>query len=224
MKIAIFLAKTGDIEISINLHILNASGCFNSIENIIRKSFHQSIETISKYIKFEDVDFIVQSSEYVVLETGMAGYSPSKDKVFISIDFENKNLRKNFDVEFLATLGHELHHCLRHATCGYGTTLDEALVSEGLACHFETELRNGAIPVYASSLKNDEWCQWLEKMRVEFSKENYNHAAWFFGSSEMNIPRFAGYTVGFRLVDDYVSLKKKPASKLYSISSRKILP
>lgn len=129
--------------VTVNLHILNARGKLDFVRERIEKTFFYGVTTISALLPIADIDVIVQASTFVIPETGMGGWSPAADVLYISIDPANPNLLRDFDTEFLATLGHELHHCLRHGGPGYGRTLGEALVSEGLACHFETELRGG---------------------------------------------------------------------------------
>lgn len=74
----------------------------------------------------------------------MGGSPPAANRVFIAADPDNAHFVSSLEREFLFSLGHERHHCLRWSAVGYGDTLDEALVTEGLACHFETELRSGA--------------------------------------------------------------------------------
>ena len=207
----------------INLNLLNASGVFDALENKIAESFRSSIDTITNLLEIDNVDVVVQQSERVIPETGMVGYAPTADTLFLSIDPKNKNLIKSFNVEFLATLGHELHHCSRHKGPGYGKTLKEALISEGLACHFETELRDGALPFYASALSESAYIEYYEKMQLELDSEKYNHGAWFFGSKELNIPKHCGYSVGFTLVNKYISKHNSSASKLSSISVNEIL-
>ena len=56
-----------------------------------------------------------------------------------------------------------------------------------------------------------------QKAKKEFDNFNYDHKAWFFvGSLKDNIPRWAGYTIGFTMVGNYLKkhLDKKP-SNLY---------
>jgi len=205
------------------MHLLNASGVFDRYEKIITESFRESAQAITNILHVVNVDVVIQHSEHVIPETGMVGYSPTADRAFLSIDPKNKNLNKSFSMEFLATLGHELHHCSRHSGPGYGKTLKEALVSEGLACHFETELRDGVVPFYASTLSKNECSEFFKRMSPELDNEKYNHNAWFFGSKKLNIPKHCGYSVGYNLVNNYIAKNNIPASKLCSTSAVEIL-
>jgi uncharacterized protein YjaZ len=55
-----------------------------------------------------------------------------------------------------------------------------------------------------------------EKAKSEFSSKEYNHSVWFFGSNEDSIPRWAAYSLGFRIVEDYLKKTGKTAAQLVS--------
>jgi uncharacterized protein YjaZ len=132
----------------------------------------------------------------------------------LAADPDNVNFENSLENEFFTTLGHELHHCMRWRTVGYGSTLLEALVTEGLACHFEIELRPGIIPFYATALEEEEISDLLAKAISSFSDTNYSHDEWFFGQNDA-IPLHAGYTLGFELVSRYIRQQHREASQLY---------
>ena len=48
----------------------------------------------------------------------------------------------------------------------------------------------------------------------EFNSREYNHDDWFFGPLSRDIPKWTGYSVGFRLVGDYLKRTGKKASEL----------
>ncbi|XQQ05174.1 MAG: DUF2268 domain-containing putative Zn-dependent protease [Leptolyngbya sp. IPPAS B-1204] len=96
----------------------------------------------------------------------------------------------------------------------YRKSSQRPLVTEGLACHFEAELRPGTIPFYASALEETAISDLLAKAIPSFSDVNYGHAEWFFGQSD-EIPLYAGYTLGFELVSRYISKQGRKASRLY---------
>lgn len=200
----------------IKLHILNAHGKFTPYQEQIEAVVALSVQHVSELLPISGVDVVFQiEPESVIPEFGIGGYSPSGDRIIISADPDNANFAKSLENEFLTTLGHELHHCMRWRTVGYGSTLLEALVSEGLACHFETELRPGTIPFYASALEEVAIPTLFAKASQSFSDTNYGHAEWFFGQSD-EIPLHAGYTLGFELVSKSIQKHGKKASRLYN--------
>jgi uncharacterized protein YjaZ len=208
--------------VNVNLHVLDARGTLSALRGRVEAAFSDSVQRVALLLPIANVDVVVSCSKFVVPETGFAGFCPSADVLYISIDPENPNLLPNFDVEFLATLGHELHHCMRNGGPGYGRTLGEALVSEGLACHFETELRGGASPFYARALDASSLRALRERAHTERNSP-YKHRAWFFGSPE-GIPMYAGYSVGFSIVAPYIDRHGIPASRLWNAPSGAFYP
>lgn len=203
----------------IELHIFNASGQFTPYQEQIQAVFDLSVQRVAKILPISGVDVVFcLDPESVIPEFGIGGYSPSGDQAIIFADPDNANFPNSLKNEFLTILGHELHHCLRWRTVGYGITLLEALVSEGLACHFETELRSGTLPFYATALEEATIPDLFVKASQRFSDTNYGHAEWFFGQSD-EIPMYAGYTLGFELVSKYIQKHGKKASKLYDESA-----
>lgn len=204
------------------LTILNASGKLSPLRDRIERTYATSIATVAQLLPIADIDVVVMAGKRVIPELGLAGFAPASDLLYITLDPDNENLLPKLDEEFPATLGHELHHCLRHGGPGYGNTLREAIVSEGLACHFETELRNGDAPFYGVHLDSHTLDRLLPRMAPELDTPNYDHVAWFFGSEEKNIPRLAGYCMGYRAVADYVARTGIPASQLWNVDPRSV--
>ncbi|WP_157822418.1 DUF2268 domain-containing putative Zn-dependent protease [Psychromonas sp. Urea-02u-13] len=203
---------------TVQLHILNSSKKLSAIEDLINCQFKIAVDQIQNILLIENVDVVVKVGNGVLPETGFGGYSPSEDIAYITIDPDNEGLLKTFNNEFLVTLGHELHHCARHKHVGYGLTLGEALISEGLACLFETELRSNKVPIYANVLSKEQIEKFLIKAKPELLNSCYDHNAWFFGSN--SIPRHTGYSVGYKLAKDCVNLFELPASKLVNKSAQ----
>jgi hypothetical protein len=203
----------------IKLHILNAHGKFTPYQQQIEDVFASSVQRVAEILPVSGIDVVFQfNPEAVIPEWGIGGYSPSENLIMIDADPDHPDFANSLENEFLTTLGHELHHCMRWRTVGYGNTLLEALVSEGLACHFERELRPGVIPFYAAALEKEEIHNLFAKAIPNLSDTNYNHAAWFLGQSN-DIPLHAGYTLGFELVSKYLRQQGKPASQLYDASA-----
>src|SRR6266852_4448589 len=161
---------------SIQLHLLNARGKLDLVRERVERAFSRGVEAVSALLPVSNIDVVVRADPFVLPETGMGSYSPSADVVYLTIDPANPNLFTDFDAEFLTTLGHELHHCMRHGGPGYGGTLGEALVTEGLACHFETELRGGVVPFYARALEDKALEALWARATSELKNSSYDHA------------------------------------------------
>ncbi|WCE07248.1 DUF2268 domain-containing putative Zn-dependent protease [Pseudomonas sp. JBR1] len=181
------------------LHLLNASGRLDPWRAILEETFTDALPRIAAHLPEQRVDVVVQAGAWVIPELGLNGYSPDAERVFLTLDPDSPHLQQAFPDHFTALLGHELHHCLRHAGPGYGSTLGEALVSEGLACQFEREL-TGRLPFYAQAAPQDMAAHW-EALGAELDQP-YDHARWFFGSGDL--PRHLGYALGSWRVGRYL--------------------
>ncbi len=53
--------------------------------------------------------------------------------------------------------------------------------------------------------------------RGDYDNPRYNHWAWFFGSDACEIPRWAGYSLGFALIGDY--LERHPGSSAAALAT-----
>ena len=140
---------------------------------------------------------------FVIPELGAGGYNPSTDRVQISIDLGRDDLETVIQEALPLILAHELHHAKRRATVGYGATLIQAVASEGLADHFALELLGGDPPPWAVALERDELEAWIAEA-LAYGSGPYDHAQWFLGA-DGTIPRWAGYSIGFSLVADFLA-------------------
>jgi uncharacterized protein YjaZ len=166
----------------------------------------------------DKVDVIVRHNPYAtILNYAIGGYTPDAHTVYISLDAASITLALK---ELSHTLAHELHHTMRWRTVGYGETLGEALVTEGLAQVFEREVF-GEVPYpWTNALTAEQSKELLQKARANFWQP-YDHDAWFFGSAE--IPHWAGYGLGYQLVKTYCEQHNLTASKLYDVEAKTIL-
>lgn len=181
------------------LHLLNASGRLDPWCSVLEETFAHALTRIAAYLPEQRVDVVVQAGAWVIPELGLNGYSPDAERVFLTLDPDSPHLQRALPDTFTALLGHELHHCLRHAGPGYGTTLGEVLVSEGLACQFEHEL-TGQLPFYAQAAQQEMAGYW-DTLNAAL-QQPYDHARWFFGGGDL--PRHLGYALGRWRVERYL--------------------
>ena len=201
---------------SVNLHILRASGRLEKFETIIKKAFEAGIADVQNKFSLPVLDVVVvDDADSAIPETGVGGSAPNAHLLYIYINPTFNNLEAVLDFEIRSTLAHELHHCARWASVGYGSTLLEAIVSEGLADHFDIEVNSGAPKPWSIAMSESELQSMMLKAEQEFNSD-YNHSDWFYGSKE--IPRWTGYSLGFKIVSDYINKTGKSASQLVSTS------
>ena len=210
---------------NIVLHILNASGNLSSSANDIQLIFNNSIRKIVEKLPISNVDVIIaDNSRGAIPEVGIGGRSLNPNLIFISINHSFPNLKKSIIEHLDRIIAHELHHCMRRIRPGYGKTLLEAMVSEGLADHFDYEINHKNPQPWTVALNKEQIKNMLEKAKVEFYSKRYDHQAWFFGRGNINIPRWAGYSLGFFIVGEYLKkYKSKKPSQIYNMKAEEFI-
>lgn len=123
------------------------------------------------------------------------------------------------------TAVHEAHHCLCMAGPGYGETLGEAIVSEGLAGCF-TSLALGSPPEPWEAALEPGSARCLLPAAGGLEARDYDHAAWFFGTS--NLPRWLGCALGHLIVGRWAAAAQPsgrawvdvPAAEVLAVGAR----
>jgi Predicted Zn-dependent protease (DUF2268) len=151
--------------------------------------------------------YVALDSSRSIPEIGVGGFTdPSNGTVSIWIDDTPPGgLKAVLETWIPAALAHELHHSSRVRTGpGYGSTLAEALVTEGLADHFVTEAFPDTPPQpWDHALSAEQETElWRKAQSVLEDPDGYDHWSWFLGGGDL--PRWAGYTLGYRIAEAYL--------------------
>ena len=182
----------------------------------------KALDKARKLLKYEKrVDIVVIEAQdfFVIPKLGIGGSAIGKSCIEVKIDFSRKDLRKIVEVELPSTIYHELAHLVREDSIGYGKTLLDSFVSEGISCFVEKSiLPNRKIP-YIQKIK-DEKKLWNKAQKI-LDKTKYNHSEWFFGSGKL--PNWTGYRLGYLIVESYANKTKISLDKLTRTSSKNIL-
>ena len=140
----------------------------------------------------------------VMPEIGMVGYAPSAGHFSLTFDSTNPHFAPSLaDGTLRRQVAHEVHHCLRHAGPGYGQSLGEALVSEGLAGQCVNRLYGTPPEPWEKALAPRDAWRFLANDKT-LAWPMYDHSAWFFGTGEY--PRWLGYTLGYLLAGRWRAL------------------
>ena len=147
-------------------------------------------------------------------EVGVGGYTDPKNGN-VSLDRRQSAGRAGHVLQTWvpATLAHELHHSSRIRTGpGYGMTLGEALVTEGLADHFVDEAFPTTPPQpWDKALTEEQEHALWQRAEPELWRA-YDHRLWFFGDS--GIPRWAGYSLGYSIVQRFLDEGRSAAGSV----------
>lgn len=181
------------------LHVMNAGGHLSpALKHEVREVVGAALIRHAARLGLDGVDVAVSVSPWGLPETGIHGYAPLAHLVQITLNPDNPHFAALWRTELPATVAHELHHARRWQGPGYGQTLLEALVSEGLACHNELDEREGEAPPYArADLDLD--ALWVRALPL-LDRSDHNFGTWFYGSDAENLLRWSGYSLGYELV------------------------
>jgi len=124
------------------------------------------------------LDIFVQCSDgNVIPELGYVGYSPGPGAIYLTFDPANANLRRSLGAPLGRMIAHECHHAMRWREVGYGRTLLEALVSEGLAGHFVRELYQSEPEPWERALPASALAPFAAEALRDGDALTYDHAA-----------------------------------------------
>jgi uncharacterized protein YjaZ len=191
------------------IHFLEAEGSLASWRDTLCTETKDIGEQVSAMVPVEfraqPVDILIQNfAEGAIPELSMGGSCFRRGLVTISLAPDSPNfgdvMAKGY---FRQTLAHELHHSMRWGTCGYGETLGEAVISEGLADTFAARLTGMPQPPWTFALDKNQTLAVMARAKDELAQSYYDHAEWFFGTGEL--PRWTGYTLGYRLAQFYAA-------------------
>jgi len=170
------------------------------------------------------LDVVIQAIPgRVIPEIGHVGHAPARGIIVLTLDPENPHLKANLGEPIERVIAHELHHALRFEQVGYGHTLGEAIVTEGLAGRFVQELYGRDGEIWECAVSRDKLPAFAEQARRQFNDKDYDHLAWFFGTGDL--PRWLGYTLGWEIVGHYLSAHKDARpSRLAGEAADRFLP
>ncbi|MDD9900717.1 MAG: DUF2268 domain-containing putative Zn-dependent protease [Alphaproteobacteria bacterium] len=153
----------------------------------------------------------------------IGGYCPDSLNVHIYLDTEYAGISNVLQHMMRKTLAHEYHHACRWGNPGYGETLGEEIVSEGLADIFSLEAFPGDAPPWCTALNVQQTKALLEKATPLLDRRDHNHADWFFGNGA-DCSHWGAYTLGYFLVSNYLGVhQEKTASSLVHTPAQDIL-
>lgn len=177
------------------LHMLNARSALTPVMAEIRAHAREMVAMAEAHLDLPRFDLVVRAGDGVIPEWGIAGHAPAPGIIEITLDPDRVEPE-----HFRRTLIHALHRLTRWDGPGYGRSLGEALVSEGLAGHFVQQVLGGP---------PDPWDQTrpglgtLKQAAGLWARRDYDHGEWFLGRGRMR--KWTGYGIGHRLVAEHLA-------------------
>ena len=187
-------AYNGAVMTTWQLHLLNSRNALTSVMSEIRASLRETLAKVADHAEVPNFDLVARADTSIA-DWGLRATTPGPGIIEIAI-----NPARWSEDYFQRTLVRELHHLIRWERPGYGRSLGEALVSEGLAGHFVTQVLGG---------QSDPWDAMRPSSGVarqalnEWARRDFDHARWFLGKGDLR--RWSGYGIGHRLIAEHLS-------------------
>ena len=173
----------------------------NEIE-LLKKVIKKHVSKAGSILKIPLVNITVYpNSNFTIPETGEGGYAASKDWFHVYIDAAKRKNDLNRIIEKIipGTIYHEMNHVARWQHTGFGSTLLEVMITEGLASVFAKEQwKSGKDPWSGYSKKELNNLLDIFKQRKKSNDATYNHEEWFYGTGKL--PRWIGYKIGSYII------------------------
>lgn len=115
------------------------------------------------------------------------GYAPNEFEFDIAV-----NKWPVDKVQIVDTFAHELHHLARWQHGGYGESLGQVLITEGMACWFAEEQSGWTAPWTKGKVPPAVWKQ----VRRLWNDHDINHEEWFLKGP---LGKWVGYRTGYHL-------------------------
>ncbi|MBR0480636.1 hypothetical protein IJJ46_02320 [Candidatus Saccharibacteria bacterium] len=197
----------------INVLLTTANGNLSDKKAMIEKAVKTAEEYAFSKLKINwDVDILVTNRiPMIIPENGAGGYTFSAD--FIRINIDDEKATKSLITENII---HELCHAARWGKNDEWTnSLFDGLIFEGLASYFEAEFvrESNEKTLFIKTIlertdeKNEKI---LKRLHEQLDSNRYDYDTIFFNGND-DLPRWAGYSLGYYLVKKYL---KKTGKKI----------
>ena len=204
-----------------HMHILNAGGKLTSYLPQIDGQLAVSIPRIGDLLPVDKLDIIIAHEPAHAHPTiGIGGLAWNCNRLDLYFDGDNDNLSENIASELESVIAHEAHHCSRMAKVGRSLTLGDNIVTEGLACQFETVLTRGELPSLFKEIQSVGWEALYQRAMPHLDETDFSFEYWFLGKTPDDMPKYAGYWIGFKAVEEYMEVHKVNWQELIGVNSK----
>ena len=186
---------------SLSLHVCDARGTLSPFAPAIRDAAEDAWRRASAALPLGPVDLVVRHVPgWAIPERGHVGYTPTASLIELTADPALPAFRDHLGESLSRALAHEFHHAARWDGPGYGTTLGEGLVSEGLACIFAREIYPGPPEPWEAPAPGTDMDALLGRAVAEWDAPFRLGSRWIGGGD--GLPRWAIYAAGTRIAAD----------------------
>ncbi|MGR3199884.1 MAG: DUF2268 domain-containing putative Zn-dependent protease [Paracoccus sp. (in: a-proteobacteria)] len=178
-----------------HLHLLNARNALTGPMSEIRATVREAVALVEGHATLPRFDIVVRAGDVPMSDRGVGGQLPAPGQIEITL------MPDRFNAEHLRrTVVRELHHLLRRDGPGFGHSLGDALVSEGLAGHFVLRVLGGDPDPWDAVRPGPGM---LRQAGNLWARRDYDLAEWFLGRGK--IRKWTGYGIGHMLVSEHLA-------------------
>jgi hypothetical protein len=186
------------------VRVLDPDSTLRRFAPVIRATIDSMLRRVAGLLPLTAVTIsIAPDARRTIPGYGVGGYTPNANSLEIYIDPAFPDLDRLLPARLAQTFAHEAHHAVRQRGPGYGQTLLEALVTEGLADRFAAEVLQLPANRWNNAFPLEETRAVMDLARPELDSRRYDYQRWF-GSGGGGLPPSTGYTLGWRLVAAYL--------------------
>lgn len=209
------------------IYLLNATGRLSEYEQQIKSIITEVLEKYESVQHVGALDIVVAENPSMTIPGhGLGGYTSTAHELYIPIDLAAENVKENIDAHLASTMAHELSHVVRlqagQPLAGDGN-LGDNVIAEGLADHLSLSMYPDQDIPWTTSLRGAEFDRMKQQFLNEWQQKPYDHNAWFYGASYSDIPHWAGYSLGFAIVKDYLEQNNKMIDEILLTPTSTIL-
>ena len=188
-----------------------------------KEMIESAIEAAEQYV-FEhlkitwDVELRVSDEprENLILEDGVGGRTITSSLIEFVINEKVATENSIFEM-----VSHELCHAARWGyNAEWMNTLFDGIISEGIATYFEWEImkERGEKTFFITTIterSDDENEKILESLKEQLDSKEYDYNTIFFNGND-ELPRWAGYSLGYYFVKKYLDKTGKSIEEAYT--------
>ncbi|WP_374300146.1 DUF2268 domain-containing putative Zn-dependent protease [Paracoccus sp. (in: a-proteobacteria)] len=190
-----------------NIHLLNARHDLTRVLSEVRQASRDGVVQASRHADLPAFDLVIRAQADRTADGAIQGRCPAPGVIEIALNPDR------FDpTAFTRTLVRQMAHLVRWTGPGYGKSLGEALVSEGLAGHFVLQVMGGQ----ADAIDSVRPAQGVMRQAMnEWARRDHDHGRWFGGKGDLR--RGTGHSLGHRIVADH--LAQNPGDSAASLAT-----
>lgn len=203
-------------------YIANANGILNKFVPEIEMAIRMAEEYVVPKLNIDyEINIVFASLADYIPEDHIGGYTYNASFITITLD---KKVKKINVESIFETICHELCHAVRWSKNPEHTySLVDAVIFEGLALAFENQaLLDNKIAKceffldYIKKIPEVEIKKVLNILKDQLDHSGYDRIKIFFkGDERLGLPRWAGYIVGYYIVQKYLKQTGKKPNEIY---------